>query len=181
MLSIEELQSCYAQTFKKRLEIFQLRRILKVFPDSFRFEWQQQTGNTRKYQLMLLSGSTSNLDERRLKIKSLLMDKTSQFHDEFLRVNSLTHEDKSIWHPKFNVHAAPDIEAADFPLRPDIPQVEPLDQFLNTNEVKNNILSDILQRTAVSEQISKEERRRKVLEEVTSLFVLEKSFLCEEY
>ena len=163
------MRASFSQSYRKRLGLDHLQRILTVYPEAFGLKWQQNQQG--KHQLVIVVEPSNNLnlsENRKHAFKTQLLRLVDLHHTEFLRQGHLVHADPKIWHPAFRVHEVPDVDLAELPPKPDEPVVEPMAQFLESNTVKNQLLSQLMQKQAVDEQQSKKERIRRCLEEVTT-------------
>ena len=98
----------------------------------------------------------AKLDQRKLLFKQYLFDLTRQYHNVFLQKlpeseRQIDYESLRCWNSKFEVHKVPSISEAELPLKPNPDTPQSLEYFLKTsqNNIKNKIVQEIMESTAL--------------------------------
>lgn len=132
-ITFRKLKPAVEEMLKRNVYEKHLAQIKSLFPDAFEFQSEKikvfGTGTRQEqWELVVIpkiageSMTAEILLERRRKMFSILIEKTKDYHEEFLSTLDpplvIPREKLARWHPEFDIEKVPDINQADLPKPP---------------------------------------------------------------
>lgn len=130
-ITFRKLKAAVEKLLKRNFLEKHLGQIKQIYPDSYIFKQEKLrefgTGiHQEKWELVLYPAvsvdhiTAETLMERRRHLQQLLLDKTKDYHDEFLKTLDIKvpREKLTRWHPEFDIERVPDIDSVDLPKGP---------------------------------------------------------------
>lgn len=130
-ITFRKLKSAVEKLLKRNFFERHLAQIMQIYPEAFEFRQEKlrEFGagiHQEKWELTIYPNVQNDhitaelLVERRKRLFQILIEKTKDYHDEFLKATGLTVSRAKLtrWHPEFDIEKVPDIELGNLPKSP---------------------------------------------------------------